>query len=62
MRPKLSKAERRTETIFALLKPKEMRQLDKVAKQADQSRSATIRAAINEYLARRSQKVIATNA
>ncbi len=59
VRPKLRPGEKRTETIYALLKPKEIKELDRLAKAADLSRSATVRAAINEYVSRRGQKIIA---
>lgn len=51
-RQKLSAGEKRTEMLWALLRPKEMRALDKVAQRADLSRSVVVRTAINEFLAR----------
>ena len=49
-RPRLPKKERRTEPQNTLLRPSEMRELDKLAKQADLSRSVVVRQAICEWL------------
>jgi len=61
-RGKLPVGEKRSEMIFALLRPRERRELDKVAQQADLSRSVVVRKAINEFVARHgSEKEIAAD-
>ncbi len=58
-RAKLPKNERRSEMIFTLLRKRELKELDRMAKKADLSRSVIVRQAINEFLSRRGKKQIA---
>ena len=57
-RRKLPKKERRSEMQNTPLRPEEMRQLERAAKRAAQSRSSLVRSALKEYL----EKQVAVNA
>lgn len=61
-REKLPAGKKRDVMIYFRVRPREARELEKLARNADLSRSSIIRQLVNESLARRAKKVLAANA